>query len=217
MGTGTRERLLAAAVALLTAEGPAAVQARRLAREIDASTMAVYHHFGGMGELMAAVRDEGYRALGARLAAIAPTADPVADLSRLALVHRETAHGNRHLYDLMNGPTGSGGPVVVDSPSARAAYVPLVTGVTRAMAAGRIREDAPERVAAQFWTALHGFTTLELAGQFVDLGDPLRGVLVPLGVNLLVGLGDTRERATASVQAALAGVSAARTRAPHRT
>ena len=37
---------------------------------------------------------------------------------------------------------------------------------------------------------------------FVGFDDPVRQVLLPLGVNVSVGLGDTRERAEASHQAA---------------
>lgn len=198
-----RARLVDAATRLLVAEGPAAVQARRVAREVEASTMAVYHYFGGMPELLHAVCGEGYRQLGARLAELPSTADPVADVCRQALVYRRTAHTSRHLYDLMTGPTGSGTPVVVGNAAARDAYQPLVEGVARAMAAGRIRDGEPVAVAAQFWSMLHGFIGLELAGQFGAPGAGLTEVLVPMGVNLLVGLGDSRERAAASVTAAL--------------
>jgi hypothetical protein len=45
---------------------------------------------------------------------------------------------------------------------------------------------------------VHGFITLELSETFVDCEDPARQLLLPMGVNLAVGLGDTRERATAS-------------------
>ena len=45
---------------------------------------------------------------------------------------------------------------------------------------------------------MHGFITLELAEHFVEVDDPVAGVLQPMGVNLAVGLGDKRERAQAS-------------------
>ena len=49
---------------------------------------------------------------------------------------------------------------------------------------------------------MHGFITLELAETFVGFDDPVRQILLPMGVNLSVGLGDTRERAQASHEAA---------------
>jgi hypothetical protein len=48
------------------------------------------------------------------------------------------------------------------------------------------------------WSFAHGFITLELAETFIGFDDPARQVLLPLGVNVCVGLGDTRERAEAS-------------------
>ena len=57
-------------------------------------------------------------------------------------------------------------------------------------------------IAAQLWSFVHGFITLELAETFVGFDDPVRQVLLPMGVNLSVGLGDTRERAEASHETA---------------
>jgi hypothetical protein len=71
--------------------------------------------------------------------------------------------------------------------------------------AGELRQGKatdPDALAAQLWSFVHGFITLELAETFVDRGDPARQVLLPMGVNLSVGLGDTRECAQASHEAA---------------
>jgi AcrR family transcriptional regulator len=210
-----RDRLVTAAVRVLTEEGPAAVQARRVAREINASTMAVYHHLGGMPELLRAVADEGFRRLGDRVAAVPATADPVTDICRMALVYRRAAHENRHLYDMMFGHSGPGecgtdwGDAtanIAGSVVAQGAYGHIVAGVARAMRAGRIRADDPARVAAQLWTVLHGFVTLELSGQLRHVGDGLTEVLLPLGTNLLIGLGDTRDRAERSANEALSSI-----------
>ena len=48
---------------------------------------------------------------------------------------------------------------------------------------------------------MHGYITLELAEHFVELGDPVAQVLLPIGVHFVVGLGDKRERAQASHEA----------------
>ena len=57
-------------------------------------------------------------------------------------------------------------------------------------------------VAAQLWSFVHGYITLELAEHFVEFDDAVGQVLLPMGVNFSVGLGDTRERAEASHEAA---------------
>ncbi|OBI87093.1 hypothetical protein A9X00_02825 [Mycobacterium sp. 1245805.9] len=49
---------------------------------------------------------------------------------------------------------------------------------------------------------MHGFITLARADTFVECDNPAREVLLPMGVNLSVGLGDTRDRAEASHEAA---------------
>ena len=48
---------------------------------------------------------------------------------------------------------------------------------------------------------MHGCITLELADHFAEFDDPVAQVLLPMGVNLAVGLGDDRERAEASHEA----------------
>lgn len=201
---GTRDRLVQAAVRLLAEQGPAALQARRLARDVGASTMAVYHYFGGMPQLLAAVIDEGFRRLDAHLAAVSATDDPVTDLGRLALAYRTAARENPHLYDLMFGLSAPGGHRPEHAPSAtgepslsQRAYGHLVDAADRAVRAGRIRDQDPAHVAAQLWSMLHGYVTLELSGHFDQLDGPLQ-VFVPMGINLLVGLGDTPDHAAHS-------------------
>lgn len=207
-----RARLVEAATRVLTEEGPSAVQARRVAGEVGTSTMAVYHYFGGMPELLRAVADEGFARLGARIAAVPCGPDPVTDLCRIALAYLGGAQESKHLYDLMFGssapgghePAGSGASVVVTSSAASAAYAPVVDAAGRAMREGRIRGDDPTGVAAQFWCVLHGYVSLVSAGQLSQFGDSFTQVMLPLGINLLLGLGDTRELATASALQAVA-------------
>ena len=78
--TDVRRRLVEAAADLLSEEGPAALSARRLAREAGTSTMAVYTHFGGMPALVRAVVAEGFARLYDRVAEVEPSDDPLADL-----------------------------------------------------------------------------------------------------------------------------------------
>ncbi|SFQ70186.1 DNA-binding transcriptional regulator, AcrR family [Amycolatopsis arida] len=193
-----RARLVEAAIELLDAEGPAAVQARRLAREIGASTMAVYHYFGGMPALLRAVCDEGFRRLEAHLAAVAITEDPITDIVRLGAAYRRAARENPHLYDMMFGLAAPGGhrpePAPHDDGGGRpgpgdAAYGHLVAAAHRAVQAGSIRPAEPALIAAQLWSMLHGFVALELAGHFRQLPEAADQVLAPLGTNLLIGLG----------------------------
>jgi len=197
-----RTRLLEAAARLLADEGPRALTTRRLASEVGASTMVVYHHFGGMPELVHAVIAEGFARLAERMAAVPRTDDPVTDLGRLALAYRANARANPHLYAVMFGgvPPGGQAPPAAEPVASGAAFGVPAEAAARAMDAGRLRRDDPEHVSAQVWSAVHGLVMLELAGQLAGRAE---SVLISLLVNLSVGLGDAPDAAARSLRAAL--------------
>ena len=63
----------------------------------------------------------------------------------------------------------------------------LVGFVSRAIESGQLRQDDPARVAAQVWTALHGYVMLELAGLHLPPDNPVEDVLNPLLATLFAG------------------------------
>lgn len=206
---GTRERLIQAAMRLLEHDGPEALQARKVSAEIGASTMAVYTHFGGMPQLVEAIARTGYVHLSEQLAAVPRTDDPVADFLRLGLAYRTHARGNPQLYRLMFGLTAPGGYRLPEQdltetgtpsslPEGQTAFGHLVGALTRAIEAGRIRPGEPALIAAQAWSVIHGYVLLEIAGALGPADHGLEQVLMPLALNLLVGLGDTAEAAARS-------------------
>jgi AcrR family transcriptional regulator len=208
---GVPQRLVEAAIRLLAEQGPSAIKARTVASATGLSTMVVYSHFGGIPELTHAVIDQGFKELDAAFSALPVTDDPIADLAVQALTCRRIARENPHLYDLMFGLStrGSYRPQHAESASAsgqspafRAAYAHVAEACVRLVTSGRVGQHDPDGIAAQLWSFVHGFITLELAETFVGFDDPVRQVLLPLGVNVSVGLGDTRERAEASHLAA---------------
>jgi AcrR family transcriptional regulator len=208
---GVPERVVQATIRLLAEQGPSAIKARAVASASGLSTMVVYHHFGGIAELIRAVADQGFKELDQAFSQVPVTEDPIADLFALALTCRRVAHQNPHLYDLMFGLSTratyrplSDADVRLSgrSPAFQGAYVHVTQACERLMRSGRVRHQEPEVLAAQLWSFVHGFITLELAEHFVEFDDPVAQVLVPMGVNVAVGLGDKRERAVVSHQAA---------------
>jgi AcrR family transcriptional regulator len=208
---GVPERLVDAAIRLLAEEGPSAIKARTVAAATGLSTMVVYSHFGGIPELTRAVIDRGFKELESAFSQLPVTDDPIADLAVLALTCRRVARHNPHLYDLMfglstrgsyrplqGGRSGGNG----QSPAFRSAYDHVAEACARLVKSGRVNGQDPDGIAAQLWSFVHGFITLELAETFIGFDDPVSQVLLPLGVNVSVGLGDTRGRAEASHQAA---------------
>lgn len=201
------ERLVKATIGLLAEQGPAAIKARTVAAATGLSTMVVYSHFGGVPELVQAVVDQGFKELDQAFAEAPTTKDPVADLFAMALACREVARRNPHLYDLMFGlstratyrPTGESGIRFSGRSQAfRDAYTHMVEACERLVNSGRIKPNQPEVVAAQLWSYVHGYITLELSDHFVNFDDPVMEVMLPMGVNLVVGLGGRRDRALAS-------------------
>jgi AcrR family transcriptional regulator len=200
-------RLVEATIRLLAEEGPSAIKARTVASASGLSTMVVYSHFGGIPELLNAVIDEGFKQLATAFSQVPVTDDPLADLCSMALTTRQKAHDNPHLYDLMfglskratyrplkdHGKSFSGG-----SAAFLAAYDHVVAACARLVESGRVGDHDPKAMAGQLWSIVHGFVTLELSDHFADFDDPVASVLLRLGTNLAVGLGDDVARAQAS-------------------
>lgn len=208
-----RARLLEVALRMLEESGPEALQARRLTAAVGASTQAVYTLFGGMPGLFEAMVAEGFVRLARQVEAVPETDDPVADFFSQGWAYSEWALSRPQLYRLMFGLTGgrlrmhgrlemtvSG--AVAHFPEGQAAADVMVRSLDRVQAAGRIRPGDTVIAAGQFLSATHGYVLLQLGGAF---GDPDEGlqVLTTLAVNLIVGLGDEREAAERSLEAAM--------------
>jgi AcrR family transcriptional regulator len=189
-GPDVRRRLIEVAADLLSEEGPSALSARRLAREAETSTMAVYTHFGGMPALVRAVVAEGFARLYARVAEVEPSDDPLADLVASSVAYRAYALADPHLYLVMFGSASLGRYRLTEAELevGLAAFGQLVSVVDRVMQAGVIRRADPASVAGQFWAALHGYVMIELSGLSHVVEDPEGEILQPLLANLLAAL-----------------------------
>jgi AcrR family transcriptional regulator len=192
-----RAALIDAAAQLLAREGPDALSTRRLAAEVNASTMALYTHFGGMDGLHRAVRSEGFGRLTGYFDKVPATHDPVADLSSLGWAYCFNAVANPHLYRavFLEPPLDSD-----DEAIGRAAIQQPIATVTRCIEAGRFRSADPGSLAVQLWAGAHGMISGVLA-QLLTVEEVVEHFM-PMGVNLFVGFGDDRRRARLSVKRA---------------
>ncbi|MGB8402467.1 MAG: WHG domain-containing protein [Mycobacterium sp.] len=206
-------QLVSATIALLADKGPGEIKARTVAEAAGLSTIAVYHHLGGLPELLEAVAEQGFKELGEAFRAAPANADPVTALFSMALASRLFAQANPHLYDLMFGLSTRGSYRPLDKPATsggnrasnfQLAYTHLIEGCERLVTSGRVRcEETPQMIAPQLWSAVHGFVALELGGHLAQFDDPVKQVLQPMMVNVVVGLGDERTAAIASHDAAI--------------
>jgi AcrR family transcriptional regulator len=213
-----KARLLEAAIRLLEAGGPEAVQARKLATEIGASTMAVYTHFGGMPELIEAMIREGFVWFADHIEAVPETDDPMADFFVRGMAYRRWALANPQLYRLMFGMAGTATPrravrditvagTISQLAEEQAAFGIMIRSLQRIKDVGRIDEVDPALAAGQFLSATHGYVLAEMAGYFGDAGQGLAWVLGPLAISLMVGLGADKEDVERSITAALSPAS----------
>jgi AcrR family transcriptional regulator len=185
-----RRRLVEVAAHLVRDQGPSALSARKLAAATGTSTMAVYTHFGGMPGLVRAMVAEGFERLFSRVAEVPVTDDPLADLRGAAAAYRAHALADPDLYAVMFGAATLGEYRLHQDDRALGldAFAQIVGFMERGMAAGVLREGDPAAVAAQWWTALHGFVMLELS-RFIDIvEDAETHVLRPMLDNLLDAL-----------------------------
>ena len=205
MGEPTRrQQLLEAALGALESGGIQSLRARELTREIGASTMAVYTHFGGMPGLADAMVREGLSRFARHVRNHAPeTGDPLADLIAGGVAYAGFALANPQLYRLMFGLGDSGGLRGFESEAAAGkatwsmaegvdAFSVLLESVERAIEEGVFREQDPNAAAIQILIATHGYVLLLIGGFLGDAEEATREVAIPLNVSLLVGLGAER-------------------------
>ncbi len=204
--------LLRVAGRLLEDEGPEALQARRLAADIGASTQAIYTLFGGMPGVFEALVSDGFARFAEHVAAVPESEDPVADHFAKGAAFCEWALLHPQLYRLMLGLTAGSlrsqsglelqmSRAFANFPEGQAALHVLMRSLDRVKESGRIRPIDTTVLAGQFLSATHGWLLLTIAGAF-DLNQEARDILGQLAVNLMVGLGDSREAAEQSLATA---------------
>ena len=95
----SRERIVAAATALIDREGAESLSARRLAAVLDCEAMSLYHHVANMRQLLDDVVDRVLRTLPLPSAA-AP--DPRKQLAEMARVYLELARSRPHAFRVIS-------------------------------------------------------------------------------------------------------------------
>ena len=140
----------------------------------------------------------GSRRLDARLDALPPTDDPVADLVAAGAAFFASGVANPHLYRAMFLDR----PVDDDDIGAEGVYRRLVALVDRCLAAGRFPAGDAALApvwAAELWSMRHGMVTMAVAGLLPP--EQARFVLDDMTYRLLVGYGDDPDRARRSIAA----------------
>jgi AcrR family transcriptional regulator len=173
------------------------VTLRSLVADSGVSTMAVYTYFDGMAGLWGAVRQEGFRRLEQRIAAVPTSRDPVRHLGALGVAYVENALSNPNLYRAMFDATFD----LPDPAAADETFGHLIAAAARSIGANRFDPlTDPADLALRVWASGHGIVSLAVTG-VLDAGAVRRHAPV-MTAALFVDAGDDPERARRSVRAA---------------
>lgn len=153
--------LLAGAQRALEAEGVEALSLNKLAAEFGIKPPSMYKHFESKAALLRAVNATTNRELAAAMqqAADTPPGDTSAKLAQLAHAYREYAKTHPVAYGLLYSSAHP--ELFPDADEAESLALPL-----QAIIAHVSGEDHSLAALRGLWALVHGFVTLELAGQF---------------------------------------------------
>jgi AcrR family transcriptional regulator len=165
-----KRALIETAVKAIAKHGADAMSLRELAARAGVSPGAPYHHFANRGELMAAIAEEGFARLEARLIAArdAAPANASARLEALGLAYVTFAVSSLgHFRVMFHGDAKAAGPAEA---GLRAFHI-LREAVEACQQAGEAPEGDATGLVLVAWSAVHGFATLwaDRALPFLDL------------------------------------------------
>lgn len=160
------DRLRSLAADRIAQAGMDGLALRPLAAAAGTSTSAVYAMFTDKSGLVEAVLSDAFARFATDQAQIAVTDNPLEDMRLLGLHYRTWALANPALYDVMfsRGLTLTN-PSIGDRAASGKTLEPLVLGIRRLMKAGIARSADAEQIARSVWASVHGFISLELAGE----------------------------------------------------
>jgi len=164
----TRQRIVDAARDLFVANGYDATSMRAIAKRIEYTPTAIYHHFESKEALLDELCSHDFRALAATFQKVGKVEDPVERIDRIGEAYVEFALEHPMHYQFMfmtvRPPPGDGHDVAKGDPT-EDAYAFLRAAVEEVIRSGRFlpEYDDPDQVAQILWGALHGLISLRIA------------------------------------------------------
>ncbi len=187
-----RRALLDAALALVEREGAEALTLRAAARLAGVSQAAPYRHFKDKEALLAAVAEEGFRAMTEtmRRAAAPQAEDSLGRLRACGLAYVEFATSHPAHFRVMFGRVAADRSAHQGlMEAAGEAFGLLVAAIRDCQAAGTVRDGNPEELALCAWSATHGLAALAVDGQLHERAGEMGGLAQAMTANVYFGLG----------------------------
>jgi AcrR family transcriptional regulator len=181
-----------AALGLVEREGTPALTLRAAARLAGVSQAAPYRHFADKQALLAAVAEEGFRAMTAAMRrGMSPhEGAPLLKFRALGLAYVGFSRRHPAHFRVMFGTEladRSTHPSLAEA--AREAFTLLVAAVEECQKAGFAREGDPEALAMTAWSTVHGLSALIVNGQLGARGAQVDELAERVTQNLFLGLG----------------------------
>lgn len=195
-----REALISAGLEMVERDGLESLTLRSVAKRINVSHSAPYHHFGNKAHLLAAVADAGFSLMAQAILAEVADCSPDDFFLRLRAVitgYFRFALARPSLFRLMFRPEHTRPdqyPFLAES-EART-FSMLVEGIIACQEAGCVADCDPLPFAAFTWSTIHGLATLCI--DRVILETPLRSMPVETLLDEIVerimkGMGATHQ------------------------
>jgi AcrR family transcriptional regulator len=155
------------------------------------SPAAPYRHFRDKDALLAAVAEEGFRAMteAMRRATGPREGEPLARLKARGMAYVEFATRHPAHFKVMFGRVAadrSRHPGLLEA--AREAFELLVAAIVDCQQAGLVRGGDPDELALCAWSATHGLSALAVDGQLHDHAGRLAHLAQAVTANVYLGL-----------------------------
>lgn len=166
-GKSLRDRLVDAAVALITRKGTQGFSLREVARRARVSEAAPYWHFADREALLAAVAERGFVELAKRMVEIwLRPAEPVERFRALGVGYVRFALAHPSYLRVMFGsevPDKAAHPAL--ETAATHTFGLLVQAIAECQEAGQMRSGDAQTLAVAAWSIVHGFAALLVDGK----------------------------------------------------
>lgn len=166
-----KRALTSAALSLVAEKGPKGFTLTEAARRAGVSAAAPYRHFADKAELLAAVAEQGFRALHVALGTagvrVSDPKDRVVELGR-AYVQWAIAHPDH--YQVMFGAESLKAEQPGLAVAGEQAFGDLLDAIVKCQEARIVEDRDPREVAAPLWSLVHGVASLAIGGQLSAVG-----------------------------------------------
>lgn len=195
-----RNALIRAGQTILAEEGVAALDLRKVARAAGVSHAAPYRHFADKQALLAAIAEQGFEQLAARMRAALADAPEDVRSQLMFLAHAYVGFAFEHpahMREMFSGLTLEHAAYPTLHAAAKAAFQQVIQVVQRAQSRQAIGPGDPASLATIVWSQIHGVTMLLIEDQIMNVKGDERAVAQLLGRcvrvlydGLRAGLGD---------------------------